>query len=60
MKAVDIQEYARKLLNAHGDKAEYEAAQKAHQFKQEGDEKQAEDWMKIRKAIHQMRGPHES
>lgn len=52
MEMIEIHEFARKLLEAHGDKAEQEAAQKAHQFKKEGDEKQARDWMKIREAIH--------
>ncbi len=31
MSGVDIQEHARKLYEAHGDKAEHEAAQKAAQ-----------------------------
>jgi len=60
MEIIEVQEHARKLLDAHGDKAEYEAAQKAKHFKLEGDQKQAGDWMKIREVINQMRGPHVS
>ena len=60
MQSTEINEHARKLFEAHGDKAELEAAQKASKCKEEGDQKQAEDWEKIRTAIRQMRGPHES
>ena len=60
MQSTEINEHARKLLEAHGDKAELEATQKALKCIEEGDQKQAEDWEKIRAAIHQMRGPHES
>ena len=60
MQSTEINEHARKLLEAHGDKAGLEAAQKARKCEEEGDQKQAEDWEKIRAAIHQMRGPHES
>ncbi len=60
MKITEIHEYARKLLDAHGDNAEVEAAQKARILKKEGQRKQAEDWTKIREAIHEMRGPRAS
>ena len=60
MQTTEIHEHARKLLDAHGDKAELEAAQNARKFKESGDLKQADHWQKIRTAIHQMRGPHES
>ena len=58
MNATKINEYARQLLDAHGDKAEAEAAQKATGFEEAGDTVQAEHWKKIRAAIAEMRGPH--
>lgn len=56
MNALEIHESARKLYQAHGDKAELEAAQKARQMKESGKEDEAADWQKIREAIAQMRG----
>lgn len=55
-----IQDHARRLYEAHGDKAEFEAAQKARAFEEKGDGAQAETWRKVREAIHQLRGPHAS
>jgi hypothetical protein len=55
-----IHDYARRLFNAHGDKAEYEAAQRAADCERQGDKSQAEDWRRIQAAIRQMRGPHAS
>jgi hypothetical protein len=60
MKTPEIEEYARSLFEAHGDRAEYEAAQRAHKCEEAGDKEQAEDWRKIRDAISQLRGPHAS
>jgi len=60
MNAVTIVEHARQLLEAHGDKAEAEAAQKAAAREAEGKTEEAENWRKIRAAIHQMRSPHAS
>lgn len=60
MKAVDIQEHARKLYAAHGDKAVVEAAQKASEMEQSGQQDAAADWRKIEKALVLMRGPRES
>lgn len=60
MDAVEVAEYARKLLEAHGDKAEVEAAQKAVKYEKSGDAKQAENWKRIRSAIANMRSPHAS
>jgi len=56
MNVLEIHESARKLYEAHGDKAEFEAAQKARQLKENGKEDEAADWQKIREAIAQMRG----
>jgi hypothetical protein len=56
----EIHDYARHLLDAHGDKAEWEAAQKAAECNQQGDNDQARDWRRIQVAIKEMRGPHEN
>ncbi len=60
MKTMEIADFARKLLDAHGDKAEVEAAQKAVKLEEEGKTEEAETWRKIRSAIRQLRPPHES
>jgi hypothetical protein len=60
MAETDIHEYARQLLEAHGDKAVAEAAQKACALEQQGASEQAETWRHIEAALKAMRGPHES
>jgi hypothetical protein len=60
MQETDIQDYARQLLEAHGEKAVVEAAQKACALEKEGDNEQAETWRHIEAALKLMRGPHES
>ena len=60
MEVAKITEYARALFEAHGDKAEAEAAQKAKQYREEGNDAEAKTWQSIRKAISEMRGAHES
>ena len=55
---IDIQDYARQLLEAHGDKAVAEAAQKASSFEQQGNKKEANTWRQIESALVRMRGPH--
>jgi hypothetical protein len=60
MQEIDIQDYARQLLEARGDKALAEAAQKARSFEQQGDSEQARTWRHIEAAMKVMRGPHES
>ena len=57
MHAMDIQEHARKLREARGDRALAQAAQKARSFEQQGDTKQAETWRKIEAALRNMQGP---
>jgi diphthamide biosynthesis methyltransferase len=56
MHATQIQDYARRLLEARGDKAMAEAAQKAVAFEQAGDREQAQTWRRIEAALMQMRG----
>jgi hypothetical protein len=60
MQAMDIQEHARKLRDARGDLALPQAAQKARDFEQKGDTKQAETWRRIEAALRHMQGPHAS
>ena len=60
MQEIEIQDYARQLLEAHGDQAVAEAAQKASALEKQGDREQAETWRHIEAAIKLMRGPHAS
>ena len=60
METVKIAEYARALFDAHGDKAEAEADQKASNLRAEGKAGEAEQWEKVRKAIHELRSGHVS
>ncbi len=60
MHAIEVQEHARKLKDAHGDKAIFEAAEKARELEEAGDREQAENWRRIEAALMQLRGPHES
>jgi hypothetical protein len=60
MQEIDIHDYARQLLDAHGDRAVVEAAQKASALEQQGQTEQAETWRHIEAALKLMRGPHES
>ncbi|MGO9389888.1 hypothetical protein [Rhodoblastus sp.] len=60
MQETEIQDYARQLFDAHGDKALVEAAQKARSLEEKGDKEEAETWRRIEAAIKLMRGPHVS
>lgn len=60
MEMTKIAEYARMLYDAHGSKAEAEAAQKARQHDEAGNSEEAETWRAVRKAINEMRGAYES
>ncbi len=60
MKTTAIVNMAEELLTAHGDKAEAEAAQKAVVCEKSGNNQEAKDWLKVRAAISQMRGPSSS
>ena len=59
MREIDIQDYARQLLEAHGDKAVAEAAQKACSLETQGDNEEAATWRHIEAALKMMRGPHQ-
>jgi hypothetical protein len=60
MHATEIQDYARQLMEAHGDKATAVAAQKAVAFEQSGDRAQAQTWRRIEAALMLMRGTRQS
>jgi diphthamide biosynthesis methyltransferase len=60
MHATEIQEYARQLLEAHGDKAIAEAAQKAVAFEKSGDKERAQTWRRVEAALLLMHGPRQS
>ncbi|CFX12371.1 conserved protein of unknown function [Candidatus Filomicrobium marinum] len=60
MRAMDVQERARQMREALGDKAIAEAAQKAAELERGGKEDDAAEWRQIEKALLQMRGPHAS
>nr|WP_135504701.1 hypothetical protein [Roseovarius aestuariivivens] len=60
MSAIHTAQYARALLNAHGGKAEAEAAARARRCKEAGRTAEARDWTKIRAAIRAKRGPLQS
>ena len=57
MKMNKIIAYARSLYRAHGDRAEAEAAQRVLVEEAAGRADQAETWRRIRRAIHEARGP---
>jgi hypothetical protein len=60
MQEIDIHDYARQLLDAHGDRAVVEAAQKASALEQQGQSEQTQTWRQIEAALKLMRGPHVS
>jgi hypothetical protein len=60
MQETEIYDYARQLLEAHGDQAVAEAARKAAEFEQQGENEQAETWRHIEAAMKLMRGPRAS
>ena len=55
-----IHDFARRLVDAHGDKAQLEAAQRAVDCECQGENAQAGNWRRIQSAIKEMRGPHAS
>ncbi len=57
MYAVEIQDQARRLMDAMGGKALAEAAQKRRSFEEMGNVDQARDWRRIEAALYQMQGP---
>lgn len=60
MQHADLVQYARSLYDAHGDKAEAEAAQKAAAARDAGKAEDAEKWEKIRLHIKELRGARQT
>ena len=60
MQEIEFHDYAQQLLEAHGDKAVAEAAQKACDLEKQGQREEAETWRHIEAALKLMRGPHVS
>ena len=60
MQEIEVYDYARTLLDAHGAQAVVEAAQRAQAFERQGKKEEAETWRRIEAILKQMRGPHES
>ncbi len=56
METAEVMKHARALYDAHGDKAEFEAAQKAREHEDAGRKTEAAQWRSIRSAIREMRG----
>ena len=60
MRETDVYDYARQLLEAHGDKAIAEVAERACACEQRHENLDAETWRRIEAAMKLMRGPHAS
>jgi hypothetical protein len=60
MQAIEIQEHARKLRDAHGDRAALEAAQKAKSLEAAGKTDEAKVWRRIERALRELQGPRAS
>jgi hypothetical protein len=56
MSEMEISEYARQLLESHGDKAIVTAARKACDYEEKGEAEEAETWRHIEAALKLMRG----
>ncbi len=60
MEMTSVDDYANRLFSAHGDRAEYEAAQKAKICEEAGHAEEAAQWRKVREKIRILRGPYVS
>lgn len=54
-----VAEYARALFEAHGDKAEAEAAQKMAAAEAAGNAEEVDQWRAIREAVRALRGANQ-
>ncbi len=57
MEEIEIHDYARQLLEAHGDMAVAEVAQKACSCEEMGEREEAQTWRHIEAVLKLMRGP---
>jgi hypothetical protein len=60
MNITDTHTYAKWLLETRKDQAELYAADEQQKYEAAGKTDEAESWRKIRSAIREMRGAHES
>ncbi|MBV9289961.1 MAG: hypothetical protein JO288_19475 [Hyphomicrobiales bacterium] len=60
MEETMIAEYARQLMEAHGDRAIAEAAQRAVACEQQHQKEEAETWRHVEAALKALRGPSAS
>ncbi len=60
MEETVITEYARQLMEAHGDRAVAEAAQRAVECERRKDKEGAQTWRHVEAALKEMRGPRVS
>jgi hypothetical protein len=60
MQTIETQDYARQLLETHGDKAVVVAAKRACSFEGKGSSEEATTWRQIEAALKLMRGPRQS
>jgi hypothetical protein len=60
MQEIEIHDYARQLLEAHGAQAIVEAARKACACEESGQQEEAKTWRHIEAALKEMQGPHAS
>jgi hypothetical protein len=60
MREMEIQSYAQQLLDAHGDRAVVEAAQKTRALEEQGQHEEAKTWKRVEAALRIMRGPNQS
>lgn len=56
MERTKVKTYARALYDAHGDRAEAEAAQRATQLEEAGDSAEAETWRAVQLSVKEIRG----
>lgn len=57
MRAMETQDQARRLYEAHGSAAIAGAAHRAVKLKAQGEKAQAEEWRRIEQVLKQMAGP---
>ncbi len=60
MQMTHVVEYARQLLDAHGDQAVVEASRRIREAEAGGDMAQVSSWKRIRSALQELRPPHVS
>jgi hypothetical protein len=60
MQETQIQDYARQLFDARGQKAIAQAAQKARKLEEKGQSEDARTWRHIEAVLKSMRGPKQA